>query len=463
MLGSMICDKRPQGISAIRSSWFSRRSLKLCFIVPVLLLIMLLFFLTRPLEPVSELAMLAFRVYRSQRFLYGSCSHHTCFNVELCEYEYPDSIPSRIRVYVYPELMFVDEDNNRMKYYGDGHFRELLDAVNSSKYAVNDPSKACLFVSSLNFEGNSLLSSLELLIFDLDYARSFDNNRFNLQSFPGMVAGSRFELSDYRSTYDVSLPVVSSFQHPSNSKLEVTLVVTSKATLITYFNIIGNLTVLESSLFCLVDQMQPPNTLLFDVMQAGCIPILLDSDVVLPFSEKLDWARCSLSIPQSQLENLVDVISTYSNDEIGHLQRHVNFFYSKYMSSLTAIVTTTLDIINSRVFPHNTPSYYDWNDPPLPSPTPSLEVSFPSNGQAICNRFTLLLVTGSHIKYLVSTLRFMANSKYIREAFIIWRSDMADVASPFFVQQGNLHVPFFLAIFLKSTLPMRSGVSIQVE
>lgn len=58
------------------------------------------------------------------------------------------------------------------------------------------------------------------LVFDLDYARSFDNNRFNLQSFPGMVAGSGFEYSDYRNAYDVPLPVVSSFQRSSNPKLE---------------------------------------------------------------------------------------------------------------------------------------------------------------------------------------------------------------------------------------------------
>ncbi|VDK36406.1 unnamed protein product [Taenia asiatica] len=503
----MIYEKRTQGVLVAKSLWLSRSNLKLCFIVPLLLFIMLLIFFTRPLDPMSNFAMLAFRVYQSQRFLYGGCSHHTCFNLELCEYEYPDSLPSRIRVYVYPELMFVDEDNNRMKYQGDGHFRELLDAVNSSKYAVNDPSKACLFVSSLNFEGNSLLSSSELLsmflsfpwmnnqrnhlVFDLDYARSFDNSRFNLPSFPGMVAGSGIEYSAYRNAYDVSLPVVSSFQRSSNAKLErVFLLSAVQDHFSNYFqNYVDKLlqnhwesdklpnaiikrdqmssrfmifrardysytrasipskTVLASSLFCLVDQTQPPNTLLFDVMQAGCIPIFLDSDAVLPFSEKLDWTKCSLSIPKSQLENLVDVISTYSKDEIVHLQRHVNFFYSKYMSSLTAVVTTTLDIINSRVFPHNTPSYYDWNDPPLSSLVPNLEISFPSNGQAICNGFTLLLVTGSHIKYLLSTLRFMADSKYIREAFIIWRGDMADVASPFFVQQGSLHIrilpPFY--------------------
>ena len=50
-------------------------------------------------------------------------------------------------------------------------------------------------------------------------------------------------------------------------------------------------TATSSSLFCLIDQAQPPNTLLYDVMQSGCIPVFLDSDAVLPFSEKLDWTR----------------------------------------------------------------------------------------------------------------------------------------------------------------------------
>ena len=48
---------------------------------------------------------------------------------------------------------------------------------------------------------------------------------------------------------------------------------------------------LLSSIFCLVDQSQAPNTLLYESMQAGCIPILLENDIVLPFAEKLDWKR----------------------------------------------------------------------------------------------------------------------------------------------------------------------------
>lgn len=63
----------------------------------------------------------------------------------------------------------------------------------------------------------------------------------------------------------------------------------------------------------------------------------------------------------------MDVIFSYSSDEVDFLQQMVEHVYNKYMSSLTAIVTATLDIINSRVFPEVSPSYYDWNDPHSPS------------------------------------------------------------------------------------------------
>lgn len=143
--------------------WSKHVILKLCYVFLGLILTSILLIFIHQSEPVSSLVMLAFNVYKPQNFLYGGCSHHTCFNVELCEYAYPDSLPDRISVYVYPELTFIDGKQNHIRYKGSEEFRALLNAVNNSKYAVSDPTKACLFVSSLNFEGNTALSSSELL------------------------------------------------------------------------------------------------------------------------------------------------------------------------------------------------------------------------------------------------------------------------------------------------------------
>ena len=58
------------------------------------------------------------------------------------------------------------------------------------------------------------------LVFDLDFFRSFNAAQFNLDGFSGMVAGSGIKFSDYRYTYDISLPVVSNFQPSSNALSE---------------------------------------------------------------------------------------------------------------------------------------------------------------------------------------------------------------------------------------------------
>uniref|UniRef100_A0A5K3FQI6 Exostosin domain-containing protein n=1 Tax=Mesocestoides corti TaxID=53468 RepID=A0A5K3FQI6_MESCO len=175
-------------------------------------------------------------------------------------------------------------------------------------------------------------------------------------------------------------------------------------------------------------------------MKAGCIPVILSSDTILPFSEKLDWTKCSLSVPKGHLDNLFDVISSHSTDEITYLRRHVNFFYSKYMSSLGAIAKTTLDIINSRVFPHYAKSYNEWNDPSSSLQEVPSEVSFPSNGDAICNGYALIVATKSHIKYLVPLLSRISQSRYMQEAYIIWLGEPDSLASSVFLLLSNVTV-----------------------
>lgn len=58
------------------------------------------------------------------------------------------------------------------------------------------------------------------LVFDLEFFKSYDNARLDLKSFSGMIAGSGIKFGDYRHTYDISLPVVGSFQITSSIQSE---------------------------------------------------------------------------------------------------------------------------------------------------------------------------------------------------------------------------------------------------
>nr|CDS30448.1 exostosin 2 [Hymenolepis microstoma] len=409
-------------------------------------------------------------------------------------------------------MLFVDEKGNYITYHGNQEFRELLNALNSSKYAVQDPSRACLFVVSMDFVGSfnqnsSYLLDMALsfpwmnnnqnhLLFGSLYNLSFGRNFFDIQHFPGLVASGGMNSSYFRNTYDVSIPIVSNFDtnyHNKESNLYYLAIpqihigqyltryadkfnqivswsynnnaysktIISKHTsshphiyLIlqadnySFKEIVASVqVVLSSSVFCLIDPSQPPLTLLFDTMKAGCIPVFTSSDIVLPFSEKVDWTKCSLTIPSGQLKNVMDIIFSYSYEEVTFLQQMVEHVFNKYMSSITAIVTTTLDIINSRVFPESSPLYYDWNDPHNQPNSAILDISFPSLGQGICNQFTVLLITSHHLMYTVSIMNFLSTSRYVRGVFIIYTGDSTDFSSTFITSQTELPVkivsPFY--------------------
>ncbi|VEL25933.1 unnamed protein product [Protopolystoma xenopodis] len=97
-------------------------------------------------------------------------------------------------------------------------------------------------------------------------------------------------------------------------------------------------------------------------MKYGCIPVVIDNNFVLPFSEVLDWTRCSLKVRENQIDRLSGLLESFSQNEIKLLQTQVAFVFGRYMSSLQRIVDTTLDIIQDRVFPSSSKPYSYWNN-----------------------------------------------------------------------------------------------------
>lgn len=165
----MLDDKgEGKSLPALGYNFKVSKSKVLCLTTTVLICIVFLI-LNYQSHSAQDLLILAFRSSYRKFQSYGGCSHHTCFNVRSCVYEYPDEVPNQLRIYVYPEMLFVDEKRNYITYRGNRQFKELLIALNTSKYAVQDPSKACLFVASMDFVGSSSQNSSYLL----DMALSF--------------------------------------------------------------------------------------------------------------------------------------------------------------------------------------------------------------------------------------------------------------------------------------------------
>ena len=83
----------------------------------------------------------------------------------------------------------------------------------------------------------------------------------------------------------------------------------------------------------------------------GCIPVILDDNYVLPFSEVLDWSQASVTCWSYDLVGVASRLRDIPESLVREMQETVSFFYRRYFSSMASIALTTLNILNERVFP----------------------------------------------------------------------------------------------------------------
>ena len=93
------------------------------------------------------------------------------------------------------------------------------------------------------------------------------------------------------------------YQHPDNQALKVDQYGTQYETM----------DILSKSKFCLVAREKYgklATPLLMASLHAGCIPIILIDNLVLPFSEVLDWKRFSIRFYEHDSELIYDHVMT---------------------------------------------------------------------------------------------------------------------------------------------------------
>ncbi|KAF5196700.1 Exostosin-like [Thalictrum thalictroides] len=60
-----------------------------------------------------------------------------------------------------------------------------------------------------------------------------------------------------------------------------------------------------------------------EAIQAGCVPVILSEDYVLPFSDVLDWSKFSVQIPVEKMPEIKTILSEIPNDKYLQLQKRV--------------------------------------------------------------------------------------------------------------------------------------------
>ena len=130
-------------------------------------------------------------------------------------------------------------------------------------------------------------------------------------------------------------------------------------------NVVNYPDVLSDVTFCIIlDTDHDWGQTIMESLHHGCIPVIVSSSIVLPFSEVIDWKRFSIRMYDADLSSIQETLSSISQNRISEMQQQISFVYNKYFSSWKAIINTTLAILNDRIVPHHAKNYKHWNLPP---------------------------------------------------------------------------------------------------
>ncbi|CAD6191877.1 unnamed protein product [Caenorhabditis auriculariae] len=109
-------------------------------------------------------------------------------------------------------------------------------------------------------------------------------------------------------------------------------------------------TLLKESTFCLVPRGRRLGSFRFlETLRAGCIPVVISDDWVLPYSEIIDWSEAALVVPERLALTLPEILMTTGRKKVDLLKQKTVLYYRTYLQSITTITRTAFEIIFRRL------------------------------------------------------------------------------------------------------------------
>lgn len=406
------------------------------------------------------------------------CHYYNCFNVYRCG----RNGNQRLSVYVYPLARYVDEERVAIKPMSR-EFYEVLDTIINSEYHTASPEEACVLVPPIDtLNENSLRRDKigQALAMLPHWAEGENHLLFNM--LPGtppqfdtslgvargkaMVAGGGYSTLTYRRGYDISIPVYNPAHQsePVGRKLvhdRRFRVVSSQVNIhrdyredleaqVEQAKIAGttddllvlgkcghdtNLTqrcrgdqryqypeVLREAKFCLVVRGgRLGQSALYDVMRAGCVPVVVADGYQMPFSEVIDWREAAVQVYEEDLSEVVHILKReVSEERLAEMQQQVLWLYEQYFSTVREITLTTLKILNDRVFPAHARPLNLWNTRPRPAAVQNplfLPLTAPAS-----EGFTAVILTYDRLESLFQVIQMMAQVPSLSKVLVVWNN-----------------------------------------
>lgn len=71
---------------------------------------------------------------------------------------------------------------------------------------------------------------------------------------------------------------------------------------------------------------------LYEAIQLGSVPVYVSDDHYLPWTDELDWNQFCVIIKPNQIEQLKDILMSYSDDKINRMIQNGQRIYNEYFS-----------------------------------------------------------------------------------------------------------------------------------
>ena len=258
--------------------------------------------------------------------------------------------------------------------------------------------------------------------------------------------------------------------------------------------------ILQSAKFCLITRTRHlASTLLSDALMSGCVPVIAVDDMVLPFGEKLDWARFAVKVHEKQLNNLLNLLKSIDSAALFEMRRQAMLVWNRYFSSIDRIAITTLFLINERIFPHTALPGSEWNELNwnlLDSPEPTNQVSHPDqpaqhrqnssyfyqpldviqskptslNLKSLNLGFTAVILAYDRLESLLSVVRMLTGVPSCVKILIVWNNqNKPPPSSDEFFQLLNsnwakqIKIPIRIVVTLENKLSNRFYPYFEIE
>ncbi len=102
---------------------------------------------------------------------------------------------------------------------------------------------------------------------------------------------------------------------------------------------------LHNATFCLVPRGRRLGSFrMIEVLQAGCIPVVLANDWVLPFFELIDWTQAAVVVDERLLSQVPDIVRSIPPMQVFSMRQKTQILWDSYFNSVDIILQRTLEV-----------------------------------------------------------------------------------------------------------------------